>query len=290
MMDDLDDSLDDLLGGHVVGPAKAPPANYKPMDYSEPCKKCGGSGRFRNLGQCFACKGKGKLEFKTSPQQRSTGRISYQKKKADKAVASVESFKVEHPDVWAWMDGSTFSFAVSLRDSLAKYGSLTENQLAAARRAIEKLAAAKALAVEKRAEREASAPVADTAGVDRLKAAFDHAITAAASKGRGLRMPRITIGDMVISPAKATSKNPGALYVKSHGDYLGKVANGRFYAVAACTPVQQDKILAFIKDPKAAAEAYGIETGVCCVCNATLTNKESIARGIGPICASRFGW
>jgi hypothetical protein len=49
MMDDLDDSLDDLLGGHVVGPAKAPPANYKPIDYSEPCKKCGGSGRFRSL-------------------------------------------------------------------------------------------------------------------------------------------------------------------------------------------------------------------------------------------------
>lgn len=36
------------------------------------------------------------------------------------------------------------------------------------------------------------------------------------------------------------------------------------------------------------AKAYGKRTGQCCVCSRTLTVKESIEAGIGPICASRF--
>ncbi len=133
-------------------------------------------------------------------------------------------------------------------------------------------------------------PVVDTAGVDRLKMAFDHAIAYSAAKGRGLKNPRITIGDMVISPAKENSKNPGALYVKAHEEYLGKIVGGRFHAVPTCTEVQSEKILAFVADPQAAAEAYGIETKQCCICNTTLTDPKSVARGIGPICAAKFGW
>lgn len=35
------------------------------------------------------------------------------------------------------------------------------------------------------------------------------------------------------------------------------------------------------------AEQFGVETGICCVCAATLTDPKSIARGIGPVCAKR---
>lgn len=35
------------------------------------------------------------------------------------------------------------------------------------------------------------------------------------------------------------------------------------------------------------AKAFGVETGVCCVCAALLTDPKSIAAGIGPICAKR---
>lgn len=44
------------------------------------------------------------------------------------------------------------------------------------------------------------------------------------------------------------------------------------------------------KDPQAAMERYGREIGRCGHCHRTLTNAESIARGIGPICAGRMGW
>lgn len=36
------------------------------------------------------------------------------------------------------------------------------------------------------------------------------------------------------------------------------------------------------------AKAFGALYGTCCVCGRTLTDEESIAAGIGPICAGRF--
>lgn len=43
-------------------------------------------------------------------------------------------------------------------------------------------------------------------------------------------------------------------------------------------------------DPKAYAVAYGRKTGRCCNCGRELTDPESIRAGIGPICASKFGY
>lgn len=37
----------------------------------------------------------------------------------------------------------------------------------------------------------------------------------------------------------------------------------------------------------AEAQALGHEFGVCCVCGALLTDAQSVARGIGPVCAKR---
>lgn len=292
MNPESNDSLDDLLGARTESPKAAVilPANYKPADFSEPCRKCGGSGTYRRghfVGRCFACKGLGKVTFKTSPETRAQNRASTTARKQRSAAEAVEAFKTEHADVWAWMDGNDFGYAVKLLADLHKYGSLTDGKLAAARGCIAKLAAAKAAS----AERAAAAPIADTAGIDRLKLAFDTAIANAAAKGKGvtLRRPRITIGGMVISPAKATSANPGALYVKSGETYLGKITQGRFFASRECSPEAQSKVLAFVADPAAAAKAYGQETGVCCICNATLVSKWRLL-GIGPVCAQKFGW
>jgi hypothetical protein len=43
-------------------------------------------------------------------------------------------------------------------------------------------------------------------------------------------------------------------------------------------------------DAKQAAIAYGHQLGRCGICNRTLTDAESIQRGIGPVCASKVGW
>jgi hypothetical protein len=44
------------------------------------------------------------------------------------------------------------------------------------------------------------------------------------------------------------------------------------------------------KDPEGAMLRYGRELGHCGHCGRTLTNEESRARGIGPICAGKMGW
>jgi hypothetical protein len=60
--------------------------------------------------------------------------------------------------------------------------------------------------------------------------------------------------------------------------------------VRECGTEQEQKVVSLINDPVGAAEAYGHLTGHCCICNRELTNPESVARGIGPICADKFGW
>lgn len=52
---------------------------------------------------------------------------------------------------------------------------------------------------------------------------------------------------------------------------------------------EREAILARIAvDPQAASRLYGTELGVCGVCGRTLTNDESRAAGIGPVCAAKF--
>lgn len=38
------------------------------------------------------------------------------------------------------------------------------------------------------------------------------------------------------------------------------------------------------------AKAWGVLYGTCCVCGRTLTDEDSIAAGIGPVCAGKEGW
>ena len=44
------------------------------------------------------------------------------------------------------------------------------------------------------------------------------------------------------------------------------------------------------KDPRAAMLRYGREIGACGHCGRTLTNEDSRAKGIGPVCAQGMGW
>lgn len=51
-----------------------------------------------------------------------------------------------------------------------------------------------------------------------------------------------------------------------------------------------DAVRVLMSDPKAAAGAYGIESGKCGICGRTLTVPESIEQGIGPVCLARVSW
>lgn len=290
MNKDLNDPLDELFGGASTGAPRpmARPHLAEVAGFTENCPSCRGRGRFisfagRDCGTCFKCKGKGKQTFKTSPETRVTARAKATERKVEKTASNWTAFAAEHKAEAAWIiTNTTRSFAVAMHGAVEKYGDLTPNQLAAVQRCV----AREAFYVSDRAARAAAAPTVE--GVDLLKAAFDKAV--AYSTEKGLKMsPRITVAGITISPAKAASKNAGALYVKSGDDYLGKIAGGRFHATQACSDEVQAKVLAFVANPAEAAKVYGQTTGTCCVCNATLISKWK-HRGIGPICAEKFGW
>jgi hypothetical protein len=287
---ELNDSLDGLFDG-PIGPVRTEPVRPVPTYKSaverfvENCSRCRGSGQTR-WGVCFKCKGAAKKTFKSSPAARAKASIQRAERKARIELEGLDAWKAANPAEFAWLEATAprWELAASFLNALKRYGSLSEKQMAIIRNGMARDAARAA----QRSEKAAGEAIADTAGVDRLKAAFDAAIAYSTAKGLK-RSPKITVGGMVISPAKAASKNPGALYVKDGGTYLGKVADGRFFASRECAPAQQAKVMEFIADPKQASEVYGQETGTCCICNATLTSEWKL-RGIGPICAEKFGW
>ena len=108
----------------------------------EKCNKCRGSGNWRPGFPCFKCKGKGKLYFKTSAKQRASGRKSSAKAKEKKAgenqAAFLEWLDTE-PDVRDWIVpacAAANTWAQSMYQGGLKYGALTDNMVAAIRKAI----------------------------------------------------------------------------------------------------------------------------------------------------------
>ena len=86
-------------------------------------------------------------------------------------------------------------------------------------------------------------------------------------------------------------KSKQNIVVKSNDNKpLGTISNGRFVALAGCSNALQVSIGRAMAEPMKAAVAYGRETGNCSICGRYLNNKESLARGIGPICARKFGF
>jgi hypothetical protein len=85
--------------------------------------------------------------------------------------------------------------------------------------------------------------------------------------------------------------NTGCLYVKTDGAYMGKIDRSGVFrpAYGVDTAPVVEALRAAQEDPTAAAIAYGRETGTCSCCGRELTNADSIALGIGPICLDRLG-
>ena len=158
-------------------------------------------------------------------------------------------------------------FAASLVKQFDDRGSLSEKQTGAAVAMLMKIKANKA----ERAE----APTVDLSNV---VAMFNKAHEA-------IKTPKFRYEDLVISRAPDHGVNKGALYVKVNGEYAGKVKDGKWFGSQDILP----KLQQIADNPLESAVAYGRKTGNCAVCNRDLTRHDSIERGIGPICAERFG-
>ena len=304
---DLNDDLSGLFGGSLTDAPIAAPVNRAPADFvpaverfREGCPKCRGTGRFvsysgRDCGPCFACKGAGSHTYKTSPEKRAQARQGAAERKGKALAAWIEANR----EICEWLTkaadsnarrGGTFTFPQAMLDAIAKYGSLTDGQDAAVR----KLMARDAERATEREARKAAAPAVD---VSRIEEAFATARDKAARKGqvgvwlKPLRLRDTTSDlDIAFQPGSKGSQWEGMIFVKAGDRKLGAIKAGKFERRFACTDADEAAVVAVCADPSQAAIAYGKAWSICAVCSRTLTDDESIARGIGPICADKMGW
>lgn len=187
----------------------------------------------------------------------------------------------QHSDVLAWIYNNTDNtFANSLRGQYEANGKLSTGQVDAVRDILGDTEAK----ARRQAARAAAAPSVAGAGFERLLQAFKSA------EGTGLKRPTLKCKEIVFSFAKQDSRNPGFVYVKIDGIYKGKISpEGRFMGSGA-SQVETAEVMRIGRDPLAAAIEHGKLTGKCAICSRALDNPESVARGIGPICAKKFGW
>lgn len=294
--DALDDDFSDIFGEGLSGDADfartALASTTSLRVFEETCPSCRGSGRFRSytgriVGECFKCKGAGKLRFKQSAEQRAKGREQAAKArdaKAAEGAAKARLWLAANPVEAEWLrDASArgFEFASDMLASLYKWGHLTAKQDAAVRNAAAKSTSRKAQWAAEHEAREANKAEVQ---IDRVAQAF------AAAKASKLKWPKLHLGAFTLSLAGDASRNAGAIYVKDGETYLGKIVEGRFTRSRDCNDELEAAILAACADPHAAAVAYGLRTGSCSCCGRELTNAESIALGIGPICREKWGW
>ena len=297
---DFDDAIDDIFGGldaaprHVLADVEVARATRAATTYTETCPSCRGTGQFRSysgrvVGDCFKCKGKGTQTFKTSSEQRAKSQANAAAARDRKAASIGEQVALwieANQQEAEWLrDASTkgFEFAVSMLDSLNKYGSLTERQEAAVRNATAKWLERKAQWAAERAERDAGAAVLT---LEKIRTGFDSAV-------RFLKRPKLRIAEIQFSLAPSTGRNAGCIYVVRASDdtYLGKITqDDKFITSRDCTAADSETVARVAADPAAAATAHGHKFGQCSCCGRELTNPESVARGIGPICAERWGW
>jgi Family of unknown function (DUF6011) len=302
-MSDLNDSLDQLFNGDTgpVGelkpyvPARPVPAYKSAVErFEEGCSKCNGSGNFvsytgRIVGPCFACKGAGKKVFKTSTETRANNRERAADKKAATSAADVAAFKEREPAVFAWLNAETskarpFEFATAMVEAIAKYGDLTDRQLDTCKR----LAA-------KASQPRASGPALDVTAIEQ---AFATARQKAARPGQmGVFVKPLILAagptkeDFAFKTSAGSGKWEGMVFFKSMDDRkLGYVKDGRFNRQFACTDTEADAVLTVASNPKEGLFAYAKAWSRCGVCGKGLLNDESIERGIGPICAEKYGF
>lgn len=273
--------VDDDLGGPADAAHVATTASDDRPTF--PCEHCGGTGRWsggvnrHGDRKCFACSGKG--HFLTSAADRRRARTQRRESAARRLEDAQTAFNEQEPTLIADLMPMVGwnSFAASLVEQFHKRGDLSAKQIGAAKRMIAKVA----LQNEQRAEQHRASEV--EIDLSPIRKMFDHAVA------QNHKKPIYRAVGLIINLAPAHGKNPGALYVKRQGsrDYQGKLIGNVFHPhKAKQSTIRALKLIA--QNPTEAAIRYGRKFSNCSICARALTNKESIERGIGPVCAANF--
>ena len=285
-MDDFDKFIESLEDDKLIVGKKSTAVTY-------PCGQCHGTGRYQGArvhqekSHCFACRGTG--SFKTDPRKLEDRKRKAALSKMEQRKAGLAAFKENHPTIWKVLrddqdahaiTGRGDAFYWSLFNQLTSKGSLTDSQIAAMYRSIQRTE-------DRKVARAEEAVKLAVQGVDLapIRAMFETAL------GNGYKRPIYRAEGLVIKRAPDSGRNPGALYITSADDdaYLGKVVGTTLHPMRDAKGKVEAAVKLIAEDPRAAAVRYGQRTGTCACCGRELTKHASIEIGIGPICAAKWG-
>lgn len=176
------------------------------------------------------------------------------------------------------------SFAASLVNQFDSGRKLSDRQLSAARAMLDKMAANKA------AKAEVASQVA-TVDLSRVHEMFGKVLS------NGAKKPNFRFGNIRLG---YWSEMPSAVFVKLDGEKVGRIENGKYLPKNISGNAAKEvaeRLLECSADPLAAAVKYGRDTGICACCGKLLVNDKvpdsdgltSVQRGIGPVCARKWG-
>lgn len=186
-------------------------------------------------------------------------------------------FADTHPAEAAWIASSEFEFAVKMRAVLIQWGGLTAGQLDAVRRCMASAA------------RRAAVVHTDFAATE-LRVAAAAPIVSLGDVPPGLYAVPDGTTRLKVKIAKPEGKWAGWTFVSDAGQYGTARRYGTQRPGEPYRGLIAEQLAQIVADPAAASAAYGRLTGTCGICGRPLENEESVARGIGPICAGRVGW
>ena len=200
---------------------------------------------------------------------------------AAEALAKRAQFDAENPGLYDTLKalGAKSLFCADMVRAIDRYGDLTPRQLEVSKRIV--------------ADELEKARLAAQGGL-KLAGSMDPLVQMFRKAKEHLKYPKLTVQvdgkPYTFSLAGDTSKNPGCVYVKSNGQYLGKVTPAaEFHAVREATQADRDAISKFSTNPAQVAGLHGHVTGNCCFCSKQLTDERSTQVGYGPVCANHYG-
>lgn len=275
-MSDFDDFMRDLEEASPLENARTTRQTREQVQHK--CQKCEGTGQFRGrgyTGKCFECNGKG--WFKRSAEDRQKSREAAKRRKAATLADKQAAFNESNPGIVDFLRANGWSsFFISMLQAYEKYGSLTDNQVRAINSSQAKIAARR---IEREERREAAKVIVDLSTIVEM---FNKA------RQSGLKRTKYHAEGLTLQPAGEQSRNAGAIYVHRGVEYIGKVVNGQFMPTWTAHDDDKKALLIIADNPKEAAVNWGKRTGRCSCCGRELTDPDSIAAGIGPICASKW--
>ena len=119
--------------------------------------------------------------------------------------------------------------------------------------------------------------------LSKIEAMFDKA-------SASLKKPRVHMlcGTEELTLTRALT-GEGLHVQRNAGRYVGRLAQGRYQPVRGAPTDTIGALASFAADPLKAVVAFGQATGRCALCSRTLSDPVSVERGVGPVCAERWG-